>query len=131
MSRREAAADEPAHSLDLKGLGLARHVAEFHAKAEEEARLGVLLQWGTGRTNGLTKINGVELPERFLEAQLKARGISIDTDWDRYFTHNARVPKAVCDKIAAAALAQPKPESKRPALTVQLWEPCERCGTEP
>ena len=100
-------------------------------QATEEAQLGVLLQWGTGGTSDRTKVNGTELSEAFLEAQLKARGIAIKTDWECYFTRTARVPKAVCDEIVAAALAQPKPEPKRPALTVQLWEPCEVCRAQP
>jgi hypothetical protein len=128
--REQATADAAATRQRRRDEAAVRHAVDV----EEEQRLGKLLEWANGRSFGIMNIGAATVAESWLEAELKQRGIEIKCDWDAYYSKSARVPAAICDEIVQhyqAAVARQNAKPRAFSLGAQLWEPCERCGSEP
>ena len=98
-------------------------------QAELDARPEITIEWG----------NGHDISRgHFIDSALKAAGIEINVEWDRYFTHKATLPRQQWKQIEADIEKknierdkQRDMELKESTFRIQLWEPCEHCGAEP
>ena len=104
--------------------------------AHIEARTEIKIEWG-GPAGFMAE--GTRRG-KLIEAELTLAGIKWATDWDLRCPHTATLPRVQWLEIEASVKSSLDHENsrieaavnnRRAALNVQLWEPCEKCGTEP
>ncbi len=114
-------ADAREESEKLKAQREAAEAAKVGSVPDDAANKTPLTSWGSGRSFGFVKLNGVDVSETFLAQQLKSRGIEVATDWAAFNTKSARISPETISEIVDAWNKRPQ-DPVAPEKT-QVWDP--------